>query len=173
MTEENVQSIEPRELKEDDLILDVRTNQEHNELSLNQPHWHIPADELDIKNFIKSYHLSEKTPLHLLCKSGHRSLKVAEKFKQEGFFNVKTIAGGILKAKEQGLSLLEHPSWSLRRKFEFSAGALIFIGTLLSLFVSKTFYLIPLGVGFILMTKSITGKCFFENIIKLFFKDGL
>ncbi|MBO7243821.1 MAG: rhodanese-like domain-containing protein [Alphaproteobacteria bacterium] len=173
MTEESIQTIEPKNLTDDDLILDVRTNQEHNEQSLNRPHWHIPMDELNIKDFIKNYHLSEKTPLHILCRSGHRATRVAEKFKKEGFFNVKTIEGGILKAKEQGIRLIEHPSWSLRRKLEFTSGVLIFIGTLLSLFISKTFYLVPLTIGFLLMVKSIVGKCFLENLINLFFKDRL
>ena len=173
MQEELIQSIEPKNLNTDDLILDVRTNQEHNELSLNQPHWHIPMDELNVKDFIKHYHITEKTPIHILCRSGHRALKVAEKFKQEDFFNVKIIKGAVLKAKEQGLSLVEHPTWSLRRKLEFTAGALIFIGTLLSLFISKTFYLIPLAIGFILILKSISGKNFLESIVKLFLKDDL
>jgi rhodanese-related sulfurtransferase len=171
MQEEIIQTIEPNKLEDDALILDVRTNQEHNELSLNRPHWHIPMDELNTKNFIKHYHITEKKCLNILCRSGHRAQKVAEKFKQEGVDNIKVISGGILRAKEQGLSILEHPTWSLRRKLEFTAGALIFIGTLLSLFISKTFYLIPLAIGFILILKSISGKTFLENIIKLFLKD--
>ena len=173
MQEDVIRSIEPKNLSSDDLILDIRTNQEHNELSLNQPHWHIPMDELNIKNFIKHYHLSEKTPLYILCKSGNRAQRVAKNFQQEGFFNIKIIEGGILKAKNQGLSLIEHPTWSFRRKLEFAAGSLIFIGTLLSLFISKTFYLIPLTIGFFLILKSISGKNFLENIVKLFLKDNL
>ena len=170
MPDKNIQTIEPNKLDDDALILDIRTNQEHNEISLNRPHWHIPMDELDIKNFIKHYHITEKKCLNILCRSGSRALKVANQFEKEGIDNVKIIAGGILRAKEHGLSVFEHQTWSLRRKLEFSAGALIFIGTILSLFISKTFYLIPLIIGFLLIFKSISGKCLIDKIIQLFLK---
>lgn len=171
MKNEKIKSVEPNKLDENALILDIRSNQEHADLFLNRPHWHIPAEELNIKKFIKNYHLTEKTPLHILCRSGQKAFKTAEKFIENDFENVSVIQGGILKAKEQNLEITEHKTWSLRRKLNFLAGTLIFTGTLLSLFVATSFYLIPLTVGFLLILQSITGKCIIEKIIKTISKN--
>lgn len=173
MQKKKINTVEPNELNKNALILDVRSNQEHADLFLNRPHWHIPAEEIIPQKFIKNYHLSETTPLYILSKSDYKAFKIAEKFIENDFENIFVVQGGILKAKEQHLEITEHKTWPLKRKINFVEGALIFIGTLLSLFLATSFYLIPLTIGFLLMLQSITGKCLIENMIKIIFKESL
>lgn len=149
------------------LILDIRSNQDYQNLRLSQPHLHIPAANLDIPSFLKSTPLKEHQHLYLLSQHGDTSRLVAKRFLSAGFKNAINIRGGILKSKTDGIPLQQNKSWPLKRIFCFLAGCLIFIGIFLSLFVSKNYLLLPLGIGFLLIFQSIIGK----NFLKILFKN--
>ena len=95
--------ISPAELKKDALILDVRTPEEHQTVSLAQEHWLVPLNQLDAKKFVREHRLDASTPLYILCRSGKRALVAAQKFKDAGFKNAIVIQGGIIAAEKSGL----------------------------------------------------------------------
>lgn len=65
-----MKQVEPKTLKQGDLILDVRTPAEQAEKSLALSHWRTPVDELNPKQFIKEYRLDGKKTLNIVCKQG-------------------------------------------------------------------------------------------------------
>ncbi|MBO4643865.1 MAG: rhodanese-like domain-containing protein [Alphaproteobacteria bacterium] len=97
--------ISPAELKQGDLILDVRTAAEHDAASLAQEHWLVPLNQLDAAQFIREHKLDGTKPLYILCRSGKRAKTAAEKFKQAGFKNVVVIRGGIIAAQKEGIAV--------------------------------------------------------------------
>lgn len=148
------------------LILDIRSNQDYQNLHLKQPHIHIPAANLDIPSFLKTTPIKEHQHLYLLSQTGASSHIVAKRFLKAGFQNIVNIQGGILKSKTDGIATQMHEGWHFKRVCYFSAGVLIFVGVLLALFVHQNFYLIPLGVGFFLILQSIIGKTLFSPFFK-------
>ena len=97
--------ISPADLKQDALILDVRTVSEHQEASLVQKHWLVPLDKLNASDFITEHKLDGKKPLYILCRSGKRAEKAAQKFKQAGFKKAVVIQGGIIAAEKAGMKI--------------------------------------------------------------------
>lgn len=97
--------IAPARLKETDLILDVRTDAEHKEVSLDREHWLVPLQRLDAKEFIKEHALDGSKPLYILCRSGKRAKTAADMFKAAGFKKVVVIKGGIIAAEQDGLKI--------------------------------------------------------------------
>lgn len=100
-----MRQIEPTELKAGDLILDVRTAEEHRSLSLAMPHWNVELSELDPHEFIEEHALDGTKPLYLICRAGHRSSIAASDFQDAGFSNVAVVKGGIMHAMEQGIAV--------------------------------------------------------------------
>ncbi|MBR1778089.1 MAG: rhodanese-like domain-containing protein [Alphaproteobacteria bacterium] len=97
--------ISPAEIKKNNLILDVRTPAEHEELALIQEHWFVPLDQLEPTSFIREHHLDGSKPLYILCRSGKRAEIAAQKFKQAGLKKVAVIRGGIIAAEKMGLPI--------------------------------------------------------------------
>ena len=95
--------IAPEKLKKDALILDVRTPEEHQAVSLAQEHWLVPLNKLDAAGFVREKKLNGSTPLYILCRSGKRAKVAAGKFKAAGFKNAVVIQGGIIAAEKAGL----------------------------------------------------------------------
>ena len=100
-----VDEIAPRDLKKGSLILDVRTPEEHQTISLLQKHWFVPLKELNATQFIQEYKLDRSTPLYILCRTGKRAAVAAKEFKKAGFENVAVIRGGIIAAEKAGLPI--------------------------------------------------------------------
>lgn len=97
--------ISPADLKQDALILDVRTPAEHQAASLAQDHWLVPLDKLNASAFIAEHKLDGTKPLYILCRSGKRAGKAAQQFKQAGFKKAVVIQGGIIAAEKAGLRI--------------------------------------------------------------------
>lgn len=104
-----IQEIPPSKIQQGDLILDVRTDSEHNESSLVQEHWQVPLEKLDADTFIREHNLDGSKPLYLLCRSGRRAKEAAKKFKKADFDNVIVIQGGMIEAEKSGLKLKKAP----------------------------------------------------------------
>lgn len=101
-----VQQIEPKELKEGDLILDLRRPAEYEAARLALAHIWIPLEALNLAQFLKEHQVSKETPLYLLCRSGKRAEQAAEQFERAGHPNVFVIRGGILNAINQRLNVI-------------------------------------------------------------------
>ena len=97
--------ISPADLKQDALILDVRTVEEHQAASLAQDHWLVPLNKLNASDFIAEHKLDGTKPLYILCRSGKRAEKAAMLFKQAGFKKAVVIQGGIIAAEKAGLKI--------------------------------------------------------------------
>ncbi len=104
-----IQEISPSKIQQNDLILDVRTDSEHDETALVQDHWQVPLEELDAQTFIREHNLDGSKPLYLLCRSGRRAKEAAKKFKKADFDNVIVIRGGLIEAEKAGLKLKKSP----------------------------------------------------------------
>ena len=57
--------ISPADLKQDALILDVRTPAEHQAASLAQDHWLVPLDQLNAAQFVQEHKLDGSKPLYI------------------------------------------------------------------------------------------------------------
>ena len=100
------QQIEPKELKEGDLILDLRCPTEYEAAHLGLGHIWIPLEQLNPVQFLKENLVLKETPLYLLCRSGNRAEQAAEQFEHAGHPNVFVIRGGILNAINQRLNVI-------------------------------------------------------------------
>ena len=77
--------------KQDFLLLDVRNNQEVMISKINNS-IHIPMNEIPSR----LDEIDKNKEIIVQCKSGKRSAKVCEFLMQNGYSNVKNLAGGIL-----------------------------------------------------------------------------
>lgn len=108
---------------------------------------HLPLLELSEE---KVTHLKRDKPLYIVCKSGFRSQKAAEKLMHFGFNQVYVLEGG-LDAWKQARHVLnrgqERHVWSLDRQVCFSAGVLVLLGIALSWGVHPLFVCLSLFVA--------------------------
>lgn len=141
------------------LILDVRTSIEHKEQSLGLPHIHIPLDQLNVAEFLKSHNLKPHDPLYILCRSGRRAETAAKAFMEAGFDNVHVIDGGIVACGSCNIELCKQPVISLERQVRIAAGLFVLIGIFLGSYVSAVFYGLSAFVGAGLVFAGITDWC--------------
>ena len=141
-------------------LIDVRTPDEYRALHAVGAENHELSQlnqEYITKNLLLG--LSEK-PVLLLCKSGHRASMAAEIFQQTNTQKVFVVEGGTDLWHEQGLPVEKGKSAiSLERQVRITAGTLVFLGTLLGLFVNQYFLIIPGFVGAGLVFAGVTDTC--------------
>jgi rhodanese-related sulfurtransferase len=137
-------------------VIDVRTPVEFAEVHVPQAR-SVPLDELKPS----SLQLQKDQPVYLLCRSGQRAAKAAEKLAQEGFAQPIVIAGGTLAWIEANLPVTRSSVriMSLERQVRIVAGSLVFIGVALGWFVHRGFYGLSAFVGAGLVFAGITDFC--------------
>lgn len=101
----DIKTISSKELNEKSFILDVRSQEEVEETSLDLPFINEPASKFDAFDFIKKYKLDGSQTINILCRSGRRATKIAELLVEEGYDNIRVIEGGIIQAEEDGLKI--------------------------------------------------------------------
>lgn len=141
-------------------LLDVRTPVEFAEVHVPQAQ-SIPLDEISPKELAGSGKVRKDQPVYLLCRSGQRATKAAEKFAKEGFVAPVVIEGGTLAWIEANLPVTRGKSKviSLERQVRIVAGALVFIGVTLGWFVHPGFFGLSAFVGAGLVFAGITDFC--------------
>ena len=141
-------------------VLDVRTPVEFAEVHVPQAR-NIPLDSLKPKSLFEAGTLQKNQPVYLLCRSGARATKAAEKFDADGLADTVVVAGGTQAWVAAGLPVTRGKSSviSLERQVRIAAGLLVLTGTLLSLFVHRYFIAVPLFVGTGLTFAGITDWC--------------
>lgn len=157
-----MKTISPVELQKilatqpDATLLDVRTPVEFAEVHVPEAR-SIPLDELNPG----SLQLQKNEPVYLLCRSGQRAAKAAEKFSREGFSQLIIVEGGTLAWIDANLPVTRGATKviSLERQVRIAAGSLVFIGVLLGWFVSRWFFLLSGFVGAGLVFAGITDFC--------------
>ena len=100
--------IKPISLNVNSFILDVRSQEEHQNEMLNLPHICKDINELDPLEFIRENKVAKDTTINILCSSGGRASKAAEMFEKAGFDNVAVVIGGIVEAEYEGVDIIRH-----------------------------------------------------------------
>ncbi len=117
----------------------------------------IPLDQLDPAAVAAG---RDRSPLYLICKSGQRAAKAAQKFRDAGFDNAVVVEGGTdawLAAGcpvERGRAVM-----SLKRQVRIAAGSLVLAGTILAATVLGWFLIVPAFVGSGLVFAGLSDWC--------------
>jgi len=137
-------------------VIDVRTPVEFAEVHVPSAQ-SVPLDELKPD----SLQLHKDQPVYLLCRSGQRAAKAAEKFATEGFSQPIVVEGGTLAWIAANLPVTRGTTKviSLERQVRIAAGALVFTGVLLAQFVNYNFIWLAGFVGAGLVFAGITDFC--------------
>ena len=137
-------------------VIDVRTPVEFAEVHVPEAR-SVPLDELKPA----ALQLQKHEPVYLLCRSGQRATKAAEKFAKDGFVQPVVVEGGTLAWIEANLPVTRGQTRviSLERQVRIVAGSLVFIGVVLGWFVHRGFFVLPAFVGAGLVFAGITDFC--------------
>ncbi len=141
-------------------LLDVRTPVEFAEVHVPQAR-SVPLDEINPKELAGSGKIRKDQPVYLICRSGQRATRAAEKFAKEGFPEPVVIAGGTLGWIEANLPVVRGQSKviSLERQVRIVAGSLVFTGVTLGWLVHPGFFGLSAFVGAGLVFAGITDFC--------------
>lgn len=140
-------------------LVDVRTPVEFREVHA-EPARLVPLDQLEPKSVMDSRNGSRNEPLYLICRTGNRAQKAAEKFVAAGYENVVNVDGGTQAWEAAGLPVVRgKKAISLERQVRIAAGTLVAIGTAFGAFVNPWFLVIPGFVGAGLVFAGITDTC--------------
>lgn len=106
----------------------------------------LPLGELEKRHT----ELDHSKPIYVMCRTGRRSGEAQKKLQALGFTNVINVTGGFEAWKKEKLPVErdEHAPWSIERQVRFTAGSLVLIGILLSLFVHPYFIALSGLIGF-------------------------
>jgi rhodanese-related sulfurtransferase len=140
-------------------VIDVRTPAEYQEV--HAPCARLtPLDQLDPVAVMKGRNGTAGRPLYLICRSGSRAKQAGERFIAAGFPNVVVVEGGTLAWEQAGCPVIRGPKTiSLERQVRIAAGALVVLGSVLSLAVDEWFAVLAAFVGAGLIFAGITDTC--------------
>jgi len=137
------------------ILLDVRSGSEFNSLHA-EPAVNIPLDRLDASSAEK---FKGKKVL-CICQSGKRGEKAGELLAKSGLADVVNVEGGTAAWDLNNLPVVRgRGGISLERQVRIAAGLMVASFTLLGMFVSSYFLIIPLLVGSGLVFAGITDTC--------------
>jgi rhodanese-related sulfurtransferase len=161
-----MKAITPLELQKllqtqpDLLLLDVRAPAEYAEVHVPQAR-NEPLDQLQPKKIVASGALPNGQPVYLLCRTGVRAGKAAEKFAAEGLDRGVVIEGGTQAWIQAGLPVTRGAVEviSLERQVRIVAGLLVLTGVLLGWFVHRAFFGLSAFVGAGLVFAGVTDFC--------------
>jgi len=141
-------------------LLDVRTTVEYAEMHVPQAR-NVPLDTLAPRELFESGGLTTGQPFYILCRTGGRASKAAEKFAKEGYGDAVVVEGGTVAWSQAGLPVDRGSVKviSLERQVRIAAGSLAFIGAALAWFAHPYFIAIPAFVGAGLVFAGITDFC--------------
>ena len=142
------------------VVLDVRTPVEYAEVHVPQAR-NEPLDKLQPAILLGSGGLPKDQPVYLLCRSGLRATKAAEKLTKAGFAQAVVVDGGTLAWIEAGLPVDRGgvKVISLERQVRIAAGSLVLVGVLLGWFVQQWFFGLSAFVGAGLVFAGVTNFC--------------
>lgn len=157
----NIETTSPRKLSEifsnGYTVIDVRTPKEFQAAHVVGAEC-LPLDTLDGEKFCGKY--GDGFPVYILCQSGKRSTIAAERLINAGHKNVTVIEGGTSAAIDAHIEIEYGKGCiSIERQVRIAAGALVFVGVLLGLFVHSGFLALPAFVGAGLVFAGITDTC--------------
>ena len=141
-------------------VIDVRTPGEFSRAHVPQAH-NISLDQIDPQALLSAGRIHKKDPVYLLCQSGGRATRAAEKFYQAGVENAVVVQGGTIAWADAGLPVVKGNSGviSLERQVRIAAGSLVLLGVVLAVMVHPYFIGISAFVGAGLIFAGITDWC--------------
>ena len=139
-------------------LVDVRTTAEFREIHAQGAQL-VPLDVLDRKA-VEAARGANAGPLYLLCASGIRATKAAEKLKRAGLDDAIVVEGGTNAWAAAGLPVIRgRKAISIERQVRIGAGCFVLAGTALGRFVHPGFYLLAAFVGAGLVFAGVTDIC--------------
>jgi rhodanese-related sulfurtransferase len=139
-------------------LVDVRTPAEFREVHAQGARL-VPLDILD-RPVVETARGTDNGPVFLLCASGIRATKAAEKLRSAGLDDVVVVEGGTNAWAAAGLPVVRgRKTISIERQVRIGAGSFVLIGTVLGRFVHPAFYLVAALVGAGLVFAGITDIC--------------
>lgn len=140
-------------------LIDVRMPTEFREVHVECAK-NFPLDSLDPKKIAGSRNGRSGEPLYLICRSGNRSSKAAQKFLDAGIENVVNVDGGTTAWVAEGLPVVRgKKAFPLMQQVQITAGFLVVLGVVLGYFVHPYFVGLSGFVGAGLMFAGCTGLC--------------
>lgn len=140
-------------------LIDVRMPTEYREVHADGA-VNVPLDSLDPRAVMAARNGSASQPLYVICRSGNRSSQACKKFIDAGFENVVNVEGGTTAWDKAGLPVVRgKKAFPLMQQVQITAGFLVVIGVVLSVFVHPYFVGLSGFVGAGLMFAGITGLC--------------
>jgi rhodanese-related sulfurtransferase len=153
-------SITPASLPSADsgaLLLDVRTAAEFASLHLPGSVL-VPLDRLDPAKVREL--MADKSACVLLCQSGGRARRAAEKLHAAGLDNLLVVEGGVAACAAAGLPVNRGAGMiSLERQVRIAAGGLVLVGAVLAWFVHPAWVGLSAFVGAGLIFAGVTDFC--------------
>ena len=141
------------------ILLDVRSPAEFSSIKITGAMLE-PLDALDPARIARALP-DTKTPVYVVCRSGGRAKQAIGKLEAAGVTECVLVEGGMMAWQEAGLPVERGESRiiSLERQVRIAAGAMVFIGTLLGVFWSRLFLVLPAFVGGGLVFAGATDRC--------------
>lgn len=141
-------------------LIDVRTPIEYDEVHAAAA-VNIPLDHVSKETLASAGCADCDQPVYLMCRSGQRATKAAEKLRACGYARPVVITGGTLAWIKAGLPVTRGTAKviSLERQVRIAAGALVFTGAILAHFVHPGFVWLAGFVGAGLVFAGVTDFC--------------
>ena len=140
-------------------LIDVRMPTEFREVHAEGA-VNVPLDSLDPKAVADSVGAGPDRPVYVICKSGNRSTKAAQKFLGAGIDHVVNVDGGTTAWIDAGLPVKRgKKAVSLERQVRILAGFLALLGAVLGFLVHPYFVGLSAFIGAGLMFAGITDTC--------------
>jgi len=143
-------------------VVDVRTtaevNNEYFDGCHNFPLQDISADKIRRTVIEEGY---DGLPIYLLCGTGLRAQKAAEKIMSTVSTPLIVIEGGINAMKQTGINIKSGTGSviSLERQVRITAGLLVLLGVVIGFFFNPAFYGVSAFVGAGLVFAGVTNTC--------------
>jgi len=149
---------ELRQMGENVTLLDVRTPVEFREMHVDFAR-NAPLERLDPQEMAREFQQQSDQPLYVLCQSGGRGKQACEKLAAAGL-SVVNVVGGMQAWAAAGLPVVRgQKTISLERQVRIAAGSLVFLSSVLGLFVHPYFIALAAFVGAGLVFAGVTDTC--------------
>jgi rhodanese-related sulfurtransferase len=147
-------------------LIDVRTPAEF--ASVHVPGAKLfPLDGLDCAAVLAGRRAGAASPVYILCHSGARAKKAADKFAGSGFENCAVIEGGTQAWADAGLPVerSDRRVLSLDRQLQITIGSIVLTGVLLAQFVNPAWIWLAGFAGAGLIFAGLSGICMMRSLI--------
>jgi rhodanese-related sulfurtransferase len=148
-------------------LIDVRTPAEFSGIHVPGAR-SFPLDDLDCGAVLAAHNDAKYgSPLYIICHSGTRAIKAAQKFEAIGFNDCVVIEGGTQAWANAGLPVERgaRAVLPLDRQLQIAIGAFVLVAVLLSHFIDPAWVWLAGLVGCGLLFAGITGICALRMVI--------